>query len=235
MPTPTRTLRPKVLISLAALVCVVAGLLIYNVHLVREDAAGWLFWDRDEALLFVHDVKSGLRVSVLGFVAEPFGEMLGHARSPSDKRCWLKVVRVTADATQVINANADCDMFFSPFEGKIYAGNLSHNVLLVWSASRFVPATPSERQRFDPKVALGKGPDFDNYEGWSERCCFGIQSRLSATLAQGPVVFESPGVPNGRVTFEVKRSGRGPETVLAVDGARTLVTGAEYQQLFGNR
>ena len=217
-----------ILVILAALVVVSASLKTYR---IREGASGTLFWNADEAYLFMNVGKFGTRLSYLQYIVEGFREALGAVRSPDARRYSVVVLRITPEAVQrYVKENTHLGSFIL-FEKNIYSRNLDDGTLWRWSGTAFVRASGQEQHSFE----TGKhplGPDFNNFDGWSERCCFPrpkvefeVEGR-TLTLATNPKLLR-------QMSIELTRPGNEPERIWYLETRPSGVSKNEYEKFLG--
>ncbi len=241
------------LLIVAAVVLVLVGSL--RLYYVRTDSGGELFWNADNAYVFIGMADRGYRLTCLGlgveFVREifPFG-----ASAPSDKHFSVLVLHVTPDSVQ----HYSIDDFWlgsspTPFQGTLYAGNmLPGGGFMRWSGTQFERATPEDAERYHEyamSLPTGPpaGPSYDNVEGWSKRTVGGEVVTESPTVSiekTAKVMIELGGKPltfvmsSGFITHEAYidliRPGQPPERIWSLDEHSHRVSRAEYEHIFGS-
>src|ERR1700739_4716236 len=141
----------RMLIVLIALAACFTFLLFFRVYVVRGSInLGTLFWNSNEALLFIAERNDGLNASYARYLLDPFVVSLGHVKRPENQRCTrVFVLRITSvdvrrydtDLAQQIGGPF-CSFGIYVFRDHFYA--VSWPRLWKWSATRFEPATPEE-------------------------------------------------------------------------------------------
>lgn len=175
-------MRNKIVI---AIVIAVAALGVFafepKVYLLREEGSGAIYWNQNQALLFMGSTVSGARMSYPRYALEPLLVGMWHVRAPNDERCSQgSVIEVTdkeikhfdTDASHFVG-NDTCDMDMAVFNGHLYIGYLGRDMLWRWSSDHYEPATPDELRAFDASKTAEKAflqrRQFDNVDGWSMR------------------------------------------------------------------
>lgn len=150
----------KVLVAVVILVGVFVLVLYPKVYVLRGSAGGSLYWNANEALLFMGGGTSGARMSYPRYALEPFLVGMGDVRPPDDEACsQILVIRVTDKVVQRYDTGVDCVAAYDVFESHIYA--VSWPKLWKWSGTRLETATPEELRAFDSaQVAARNCPRF---------------------------------------------------------------------------
>ena len=242
---PSHAMKRKWLIPLI-LASVLVVLLFYpKMYVVRDEAGGTLFWNSNEALLFVGVERSGARFAPLTYFGNIIRESLGGVRPPDIEACLQTVVirmtdkdveRYETDIQRHLT-DGDCFGHIAPFEGHIYAGYLAQGRIWKWSGDHFEPAAQEELRGFDPMKAASRGFQFDDIEGWSMREYALGRVRYPLTLNGQPVTFVSSGrVPPAiyEPSVDVIRSGQNPQRIWYLDERPHRVSKAEYDKIFGD-
>jgi hypothetical protein len=230
---------------------VVAGILFMlmypKVYVVRDGANGTLFWNADQALLFVDVTSSGAHMSYARYALEPLLVSMGDVRTPDNKRCsQILVIRVTDNDVQRYDTDLYqyaedpyCGFHFDLFAGNIYAVYLPK--LWKWVGTDFEPAAVEENDfqagRATSTAASRAHPwEFDNMDGWSMRTLGQTPPRHEIVLNGQPVtiVFHGETWPSAPVSVDLIRPGQPPQTIWSLDGRPHRVSKAEYMKIFGN-
>jgi hypothetical protein len=214
-------------------------------------SGGVLYWNANEALLFVAESNEGARMSYARYMLEPLVVGLGHVLQPSNKRCTrFLVIRVTDKDTQHYDTDLYrfaeepyCGFQTAIFEGRIYSGYLAQDKLWRWSGTEFDPATPEEVRAFDAaKVALTTASrphpwEFDNVDGWSMRGFGQTPPKYQLVLNGQPVtlVFHGETWPPAPLSVDLIRPGQPPQTIWTFDGRPHRVSKSVYQHVFEQR
>lgn len=217
---------------------------------IRNESGGWLFWNTEDAYIFINARVDGFRPSYLQFVGQqieamfPFG-----APTPDEKHLSALVLHVTRDAVK----QYEIDNFWlsdapEPFHGELYEGNMK------WSYDHFVLATEDEVSNLEATLRNGKippGPSFDHVEGWSKRTVAG--NFITKTLNHRTVTIEKDftltiRVAGQELTFimnsgfvtrhgyiDLVRTSQAPERIWTWNEDPHLVSRAEYYRLFGDQ
>lgn len=236
----------KTLTVLIALAVILLILSYPKIYVIRGTAGGALYWNVNEALLFMGGGSDGARMTYLRYVLEPFLSVLRVVRPPDDESCSRSVViRVTDKEVQRYEASLYrdtkdrfCGYEFAPFEGHIYVGYLAQDQLWKWSGSQFEPATPDEVRAFHAARANAK-PDphpweFDNVDGWSMRGFGQTPPNYQLVLNGQPVtlVFSGETWPPKPLSVDLSRPGQAPQRIWTFDGRPRRVSRAEYERIF---
>lgn len=235
---------------LAVLLILAAVLLVFEcltVYVVRRSAGGGLYWNADQALLIITGSAQGARMSYLRYTVEPFVEMLGDIRQPSDQRCSeVLVIQVTDQAVQHYETDLwryaeepYCDYRVAPFGGEIYVGYLAQDKLWKWSKDHFEKATAEELQAFHEakagEKALSHPSEFDKIEGWSMRGLGQTSPENEIVIDNRPaqIVFHGRTWPPKPLSLQLIRSGEAPQTIWSLNEEPQRVTRSEYDRVFG--
>ena len=233
---------------------VVAGivfLLVYpKVNVVRGSAGGALYWNTNEALLFMGGGSDGARMSYPRYFSEPLLASLRFVRPLDDSRCSQAIViRITDKDIQRYDTDVGCVAAYDVFEGHVYAVYLPK--LWEWVGTHFEPATVGERDfqagRATSMPASRSHPwEFDNIDGWSMRKLGAVGPKYQfkgrpVTLTQvnlggQPVyfIFSGETFPRMPISVDLVRSGQSPQTIWSFDGRPHRVSKTEYERIFGN-
>jgi hypothetical protein len=234
-------MRKKIFVT--SIVLAVSLFVIINpkVYVIRDAADGTLYWDTNEALLFVGTTSSGVRFSYPRYAIEPVLESLGDVRIPDDKRCsQILVIRVTDKEVQRYITGLEqyaeepyCFTHYVLFNGRIYVGYLAQQKVWRWSSNQFQPATETEFRGFNP-LKSAHGSQFDNIEGWSMReNALGRVDSYRITLNGQPLTLVSSGRkwPRGEISLDLIRPGQAPQRIWSNDERPHVVTKTEYQRI----
>jgi hypothetical protein len=241
-------MRTKVLIT-AALVAGTLFLLEYpKVYLIRGSAGGVLYWNANEALLFMTNGSEGVPMSYARYSLEPFVETLSIVRSPEDEGCSkILVIRVTDNDVQRYDTDVECVAAYDLFRGRIYAVRLPR--IWEWSGTNFDPAN-LDNATFQAGRATTKAPvsqhpwQFDNVDGWSMRQLGSVGPKYQfngrpvtgtqVTLNGQTVsfIFSGETFPQMPISVDLARSGQSPHTIWSFDGRPRRVSKAEYERVF---
>jgi hypothetical protein len=224
-------------------------LLVYpKVYVIRGSAGGVLYWNADEALLFIGGGSDGARMSYPRYFLEPLLASLRFVRPPNDSRCAQAVViRITDKDIQRFDTDVGCVAAYDVFEGHVYAVYLPK--LWEWVGTRFDPATVGERDfqagRATSMPASRSHPwEFDNIDGWSMRQLGSVGpkyqfngrpvTRTQLTLNGHLVsfVFSGETFPQMPISVDLLRSDQNPERIWTFDGRPHRVSKAEYEREF---
>jgi hypothetical protein len=232
---------------------VLAGILLIlsypKIYVIRGSAGGGLYWNANEALLFMTGGSSGAHMSYLRYAFDPLLLALRDVRPPDDERCsQTLVIRVTDKDAQRYETDLYrysvqpyCGYGDALFEGRIYVGYLAQDRLWKWSGSQFEPATPEEVRAFHSAKAAAK-PDshpwqFDDVDGWSMRDFGQTPPRYQLVLNGQPVtiVFSGETWPPKPLSVDLVRPGQAVQRIWTFDGRPHRVSKAEYERIFAQR
>ena len=224
---------------------VLAGILFLltypKVYVVRDQAGGTLYWNANEALLFMGGGSSGAHMSYLRYAMEPLLVSMGDVRSPDDGRCsQILVIQITDNDVRRYNTDVDCVAAYDVFEGRIYA--VQGPRIWKWSATHFEPATPEEVRAFDVgKVAATTASSphpwqFDNVEGWSMRKFGQTIPKYQLVLNDQPVTIQFSGEtwPQQPISVDLIRPSKGSQRIWSLDERPHRISKTEYENVFGN-
>ena len=231
---------------------IVAGILFLltytQVYVVRGSAGGVLYWDSDEALMFLQENFEGAHMSPLRYGLEPFFLSFRAVKSRDDLSCArVLAIRVTdkdvktyvTDLPMYSGENEGCIFRFELFEGQIYA--LSWPKMWRWSGSRFERPTAEEYGAYaTAMIRQQTAPfephpwEFDNKNGWSMRQ-FGATPHDTTIVLGGEsmtVTFHDGTWPPKPTSVDLVRSGQSPQTLWLFDGQPHRVTKPKYYASF---
>jgi hypothetical protein len=220
------------------------------VYALQGFGNGEVYWNNDEALVYLTDDVLGAHMSLFRYAAEPFFLNLGQARTRDDLACARTVViRITGNDLQVLDPGLPtyfrhgCEIGMRYFSGHFYAA--SWPKLWVWDGTRFERPTPEQygayATAFDAR-SLPPGPDaeitgkFDNIDGWSWRS-FTKGQRYDLTVNGQPMTLiftglPSPNTPQPPYSLDLIRPGQSPQRIWYFDGRPHRVTKTEYYAAF---
>jgi hypothetical protein len=229
--------------SLGAFI-VLAGmfvLLLYpKVYVLRGSAGGGLYWNANEALLFMTGGTSGAHMSYPRYLLEPLLMSMGDVRPADNESCsQTLVIRVTDKDFQRYETDlyryADepyCGFNYVFFGGHFYA--VSWPRLLKWSGTTFERPTPEEYGAYATALSGGKivsqHPwEFDNVDGWSMRGFGQTPPKYDIVLNGQPVtvVFHGETWPPRPLSVDLIRPGQRQQTIWSFDGRPRRVSRAE--------
>ncbi|HKV04443.1 MAG TPA: hypothetical protein VJO53_04965 [Candidatus Acidoferrales bacterium] len=237
----------KSLIALVVLAGIVSLLVYPDVYVTRGSiSGGTLYWNAQQALVFIEASTSGARVSHIRYALDPFLAGVVGVRQPDDKRCSESVVVQVTDKgiqrfdTDLYRYAEDpyCGMNFAAFEGQIYAGYLAEDRLWRWSGTHFDPATAEEVRAFDAaKIGAKVDPhpwQFDNVDGWSMRAFGQTPPKYELVLNGQPltILFSGETWPPKPLSVDLVRAGQPPQRIWEFDGRPHRVSKAEYEHTF---
>jgi hypothetical protein len=237
----------KTLIVLLVLAGIFLILTYPKIYVVRGSAGGGLYWNANEALLFMIGGSDGAHMSYPRYAFDPLLQSLRFVRPPDDERCSHSVViRVTDKDVQRYETDLYryaeepyCGYGFAVFEGRIYVGYLAQDKLWKWSGSHFEPVASEEVRAFHASRANPK-PDlhpweFDNVDGWSMRAFGQTPPNYQLVLNGQPVTLVSSGEtwPPKPLSVDLSRPGQAPQRIWTFDGRPRRVSRAEYEHMFG--
>lgn len=241
-------MRKGILIAVAILgVCLVLAV-HPKTYVVRGSInAGRLYWNTDEALLFIAEVNDGAEMSYARYALEPLFLRFGHVRSASNQRCSrILVIRITSHGIEPYDTDLHqyaqepyCGFHFDLFRGHIYA--VSWPKLWVWSGTGFAPAGPDELRTFAAaKIAKASSEHpwrFDDVDGWSMREFGQTPPTYRVVLGGQPmtVIFHAASWPPAPLSVELIRTGENPQTIWSLDERARRVSRVEYEHLFAKR
>lgn len=219
-------------------------------YYVRNESWGWLFWNGENAYVFIGLDARGYRFSYLGLVVEAVREIFPFgASAPRDSRLSVLVLDVTPNSVRRYSVDNFRLSSVEPSGGVLYTGNsLGKGELLKWSGDHFEPATAQEIAGVQSAVRHGEippGPSYDNVEGWSKRTVAGDVIRNSPTdytERDSRVPIELDGKPltlvmnSGFVShyayIDIVRPQQAPERIWSLDEQSHAVGKKQYEGIF---
>lgn len=219
-----------------------------KVYVIQGSAGGSLFWNANEALLFMAAGSSGAHMSYPRYALEPYLSGLASVRLPNDEICsQIVVIRITDKDVQRYDTQLSryaeepyCGYKLAPFESQIYEGYLAKDKIWKWTENGFEPATSEELREFDaanvPQVNASRPHpwEFDDVEGWSMRGLGLTTPKYDIVLHGQPltILFHGESWPPAPISLELIRSGQPAQTIWSFDGRPHPVTKAEYKRTF---
>lgn len=231
---------------------IIAGILFlltyFQIYVLRGSAGGVLYWNSNEALIFIGENVEGAHMSPLRYGLEPFFLSLGGVKPRDNLSCArILVIRVTdkdvktyvTDLPLYCGENEGCNFRFELFEGQIYA--LSWPKMLRWSGSRFEGPTAEEYGAYatatirQQTAAFEPHPwEFDNKGGWSMRELGA--TRHDTTIVLGgesmTVTFHGDTWPPRPISLDLATSGQPAQTLWTFDGQPRTVSKSKYYASF---
>jgi hypothetical protein len=236
----------KLLVAIAVFVVCLVLLAFGRTYVLRQSMSdGKLYWNTNEALLFITEANEGAEMSYARYALEPFFVSLGLVRLPSNKRCSATLVfRVTDHEVQRYDTDLHqyasepyCGFHFDLFQGHIYA--VSWPRLWKWTGTAFEAATPEESRAFDEAGAasLNSPPKFDNVDSWSMRELGQTKPEQKMVLNGQPlmIVFHGATWPPKPLSVELIREGQTAQAIWSLDDEPRRISKSEYEYVFGHR
>ena len=228
----------SVLIVIGVIVLGLMAVLSLKVYYLRDDSGGQLLWNPNEAYLFVHVARRGLRLGLLEYPYVAFKEWVHEPAVPTDQRVFFTVIRVTESGIEhhvakVADDTADIPHFFTPVGQTIYAYN--QGTVCKWVGDHFESATQEEQQKFDGINHLAADVDA-NINGWSKRGVGAVagDSQYSIEIGKQLKIVVKLGNVYRSVTdsaaVDLERAGQPAQRLWHVDGRPRRVSRREYEQ-----
>lgn len=226
----------KAKVTIAAAIAAIALLVFLKVHVIKDEGGrGYVLWRADEAYLFMDDRPIGYRISVLGYLLEPIMEYFYAPAIPHDEKLDLAIIKITPagverhDQTSTVGIGA-----FTPIDGEIYAR--CPGGICKWTGTQFQLISDQEEQKIGAEGALKM--DFADINGWSKR---EVKAAWAGDTPSKPYEFSidlSQGIKllvrgDNPVSVDLLRPDRAPEKVWHHEQYTRRVSGAEYDQIFG--
>jgi hypothetical protein len=235
----------KLAVIAAILGIVVAGFASLKIYFIRDDSAGNLLWNADEAYLFMNVSRRGIRMSYLEYPLVLLKEYLHGVYGPDDQRTSVTVVHVTAAGVEhhvvemLDEEQANTPDLYTPFEGGIYAN--CHGSLCKWTGNKFETATEEEQRQLGGTNHLSAKDIDKSTGGWSKRSftAASVDYRVAEdvgekfTLAVRNKLLEPRG--HSTVSVDVARPGQPPEPIWQCNGRPRRVSKTEYERAFERR
>ena len=221
--------------AVAMLIAVVATVVVtmvtvktYPVRLVDNGAELW--WDADEAYLFIGTSRLGWQRNYLEFYLDIVANYLRLSRPAQNTRSAVVVLRLTLDGVeQHIFENASVGSY-RVFEGHIYT--YENRSLLRWSGTRFEHVSADEERRFaGAKIPSG---EFFSVNGWSYRCCVlhrragGGETEFAIELGGQQLVLKVNDDVGVSVTVDLQRPNQQSQRIWSLDERPRRVSKDEY-------
>lgn len=216
-----------------------------TVYVVRGNGGGALFWNANEAFVFLGENSNGLRESLLRYVADPFLVALGRVYPSETTICSrMPVIRITSTEIKTYDHNISgdpddrgCRFGEEVFRGQLYA--IAWPAMWRWTGTEFVRPTPEEYGAYAEASAAQKTIrpipwSFDNVEGWSMRDLSDTAHDFSILVGGQSIrlVYHGETSPRMPVSLELARPGESPHAIWSFDGRPHRVSKAEYEKLF---
>ena len=226
---------PRALIICLVVAAALATSGYAKLSLVFTEASGSLFWDADEAYLFLDYANSGVRMSYLSYLLEFPKTMLGGPTLRSDLSGSVLALRISRQAIEPLTTQ---DLSLGDYrfvKGDIYSRSGIDGSIWKWSGTAFIRASGDEDRAFNP-VAPGGFLGFDNVNGWSERAQLGGGVRdgyeVPFTLGGEKFSLVTRQGALGEVSIDLIRPGQAPQKIWSLDQSTRWVSKAHYQRIF---
>jgi hypothetical protein len=233
----------KITIGLTILVAVLVVAAFTNEYYITDGAGATLFWKGDETVLFLGTSSSGYHFKFIEYPAVALRAYFNAPMPPSVARVSTTVVRVTPLVVVRYHLNYGKDTvnapeFLTPFDDGFYA-MCTGLALCKWAGNRFDPATEEEVRRLNGISHLYHG-DMNNQivNGWSVRQLpRSPHSHFEIEIADSYSIYArdlaSTAREQPRISVDLRRPGKPPESLYSVDGTPRRVSRTEYKNLFG--
>jgi hypothetical protein len=232
------------------LVLVVVGLLAVlqlwpTVNVVQGSGGGSVFWNSNEAFVFLGENLYGTHMDAPRYAMEPFLVALGRVHPTEDTICSrMLVIRITNTEIKTYDTNISrdpddkgCKFSEQVFRGQIYA--IGWPAMWRWDGAAFQRPTPEEYGAYATASAEYKTVrpvpwEFDNVEGWSMRDLARTTHDHSIMLGDQSIrlIFHGETSPQLPISLELARSGQSPQTIWSFDGRPHRVSKTDYEKLF---
>jgi hypothetical protein len=213
-----------------------------SVYWEGEGANGDVFWNQNEAFVFLNVVRHGYHYSYLNVLGEISMEVLGRVPTPNDDSWEVVVLRVTPDSIQTIQTQRLGLGPYVLFGESIYAKEANSETLWKWNGTRFERAPTQEGQeirgkwgtQWDTTKAVGQPvrPDFDAVNGWSGR--YDLVMRTLKIDFQGTTVVLIGKNLFPKESIQLVRDGRPPATIWEMGNRPTPISKRRYELLFSH-
>jgi hypothetical protein len=231
----------KKTILLLGLATAVIALASFHTYYIRTVAGGDLFWNSDEAYIFLKIGSRGIRLSYLQEFYWRLREALGEVHPPERGSDSVLVLRVTPEEVQrhaVGNMHAGS---FDFFNGTIYATGLNKPTgegLLKWTGNHFEQPSQEELRKLANGALLTYPPSFRNVDGWSKQAGLGLKefdykAEFPIELRGEPItlVVKSIDLAN-EISIDLLRPGRPAERIFHQNQRFRKVSRREYEETF---
>lgn len=213
-----------------------------QIHHLRENTGGSLWWHQDEAYLFLGSGTDGHHLSVAAYPWETLKEYLYAPAFPDDRRFAVTVIRITDSAIERHNMEfgreaGSAPNFLTPFGEDFYA-MCPGMILCKWVGSRFDPATEEEQRRFGGIDHLLRGEIGDNpANGWFRRWTDpAAGDHLSISVGGKFSILVKNNATNKSsypdISIELIRPGQASINLWHVNGTPRIVSEKEYKAAF---
>jgi hypothetical protein len=245
MRKPMRKKATAVIFVMVVLVATVVASLL-QVYSLREDSAGDVLWNSNEAYLFIDIAYRGTQLSYLKYLWMAFREHFGGVAVFTNERRSVTVLHISASGIEQHSVDVPAAPpgiwpgEYTPLDDRIYANCPAIGGLCRWAGDHFEPATAEEHQRFDGISRLTT-VDILNASGWSKHAIAsgpeGLFAR-STTNVDGQFTILEKSEPidhSGYAAFSiyVQRPGQPTTRIWYLDGRPKRVREGEYKRTFG--
>lgn len=234
-------LNKKMILLLIVLTAVMIAASLHTYY-IRTQAGGDLFWNADEAYVFLDIGARGYRFSYLQEFYWRVREAFGDVRLRDREHHSVVVLRVTPETVQRYVVDDMHPGSFDFFDGSIYAGDLDkEGGLLKWTGTHFEQPSPEEQRKLKGGAALANPPSFRNVNGWSKQQGLGLkefdyQAEFPIELGGKPITLVAKSVNvASELSIDLLRPGRPPERIWYLDQRPRRVSKAEYERQFARR
>lgn len=242
-----RKLLIVLLVAVAASAAILASARLYY---IQTEAGGELFWNNEEAVIFISESQVGYSFRYLYYPVLwvrwhiPFG-----APGPVADHSSALVITVTSDRIQKYRVDNFRLGRVSPFKGAFYGANmLPGGQLMKWSGTRFVPVSADEAKAFGAYVRnLPTGPAFSDVEGWSKQTIVGNISKyivnnketdrtlLVDIRGENLTFVMNSGFFTRNAYIILERPGASPETIWQLNEKFHRISKKRFTSVFGSR
>jgi hypothetical protein len=240
----------KAVFAILVVVASLGVLLMRPIYAMQGFGSGEVYWNKDQALVYMTKNVLGAHMSFLRYVAEPFFLDLGQVRMRNDIACANTVViRITDKDVEALDPGLptyfghECEIGMRYFAGHFYA--VSWPKLWVWNGTNFERPTPEEYGAYATAFAahtLPPGADveisgkFDNIDGWSWRSFSkGPNYDLTVNGEHITLIFGGllrPNTPQAPYSLDLIRPGQSAQRIWYFDGRPHRVSKDEYFTTF---
>jgi hypothetical protein len=226
----------KLGLSLLALLIIITVAVSLRVYGKREAANGVVFWDRNEAFVFLNVVRHGYHFSYLYLLVEFPMELLGYVPTPNDTRWEVVVLRVSQDSVQTVEMQRLRLGPYVLFGESIYAVDADDATLWKWNGTQFEKTNTQEqleiRENWNDAKVVGHPirPDFDAVNGWSARD--DVATRTLKIDFQGATITLVGKDFFSNESIQLMKDGRPTATIWEMDKRPKKISRREYGVLF---